>query len=310
MIEVAKAIAEAQWRRFDAVLWPGGYLKVATQFGALSGPERLKRLASEPWASWPTRAADELQALSPGALVVLGIDTIRLSWEFRGDELMAAWDAGGIRGAARKTFPADGDTSGAGLRPFLLYDTDGADPARMVELPNGELATLSVCYDAFLFNELALGPTGKRSAMRYIADPAARWRWATPKDRTDIVEGFRALHAAKMPTVALIGIHRFKRPGSDFRWQRHGIATSSAGVGGGLAVAASHFTQRLPPLAPPTSPLASVAVPAEQFAAGLHRPSHRLLPVAQFRLQSRVSGLAALVRLYDAKGGEDGGAAS
>jgi len=301
LLAVTEAIAaEPGWTGIDAVLWPGGYLKVSDQYGALRGRERAARLQEAELSQWTRAAAAILAEASPGALVVIGVDSTRLSWEFRGDELVTAWSADGLVGVARKIFPTDGDTTGAGLRPYLLYAHDSADPRRIVDLPSGARATLCVCYDAFLFNELVLGPTAKRGAMRYIAHPTERWEWATPEDRAHIIDAYWGLHTSTKPTVALIGIHRFKQPGADLRWQRHGIATASAGVGGGLAVGAAHFTRQLPTLAQfLNSPLASAGAPKNQIQLGLNRGPCALNPIAALMVEATHKRPAALVRLYD-----------
>jgi hypothetical protein len=97
----------------------------------------------------------------------------------------------------------------------------------------------------------------------------------------------------KRPSIAIAVIHRFKRPGLDGYWQRHGIATASA-VLGGFAVGAAHFG-RLPESH--EAPLAASHVPARHIAAGNHRRAWRCFP-SDDRPVRIGRGMAAVLRLY------------
>jgi hypothetical protein len=96
-------------------------------------------------------------------------------------------------------------------------------------------------------------------------------------------------------------VHRFQQPGRDIFWQRHGLATASAALGGGLAVGAAFFTDRLPDeRARWSSPLAACGVPREHLSQGLYRPARRFEPIAALTINGRRKGRPhALVRLFD-----------
>jgi hypothetical protein len=102
--------------------------------------------------------------------------------------------------------------------------------------------------------------------------------------------------------VALTAVHRFQQPGRDIFWQRHGLATASAALGGGLAVGAAFFTDRLPDSRSRwSSPLAACGVPREHLNQGLHRPARRFEPIAALTINRRRNGKPrALVRLFEA----------
>jgi hypothetical protein len=91
--------------------------------------------------------------------------------------------------------------------------------------------------------------------------------------------------------VGITAIHYFQRPGLDLFWQRHGIATCSAALGGGTAVGAAFFGEKLP--LPDSSSLVSFGVPASHIKEGKHRQAHRLSPENFFNVDG------ALVRLFD-----------
>jgi len=102
--------------------------------------------------------------------------------------------------------------------------------------------------------------------------------------------------------VVLAAVHRFQQPGRDIFWQRHGLATASAALGGGLAVGAAFFTDRLPDGRDRwSSPLAACGVPREHLSQGLHRPARRFEPIAALTINGQRNGKPrALVRLFDA----------
>jgi hypothetical protein len=60
------------------------------------------------------------------------------------------------------------------------------------------------------------------------------------------IQQWDLLLRSRRPSVAIAAIHAFDRPGLDGFWQRHGIATASAVLNGGLALGAAHFRDCLP----------------------------------------------------------------
>ncbi len=147
------------WDPIDAVLFPAGYFRLASWFGPLAAAEREELLAEAESLQVCRAAAGKLSRRSPGCLVVAGVDTNKPNWGWRGDQLVVAYNAGGLAGVARKIFPVNGDTDGDGRAPYLLFEQDADGPGRIVRLANGDNAVLSACYDAFVFCELAVGPT-------------------------------------------------------------------------------------------------------------------------------------------------------
>jgi hypothetical protein len=110
------------------------------------------------------------------------------------------------------------------------------------------------------------------------------------------------LLAEEYPDVVLTAVHRFQQPGRDIFWQRHGLATASAALDGGLAVGAAFFTDRLPDGQNCwSSPLAACGVPREHLEQGLHRLARRFEPIAVLTINGRRNGKPrALIRLFDA----------
>ncbi len=311
---VEKVSFEAGWGRLDALLLPAGFFRLELALGPLDSLARARAIEGSAIAFECRKAAERL-ARSCGALLVLGIDTRRAAKGFSGDQFMAAWRGDAIVGSARKVFPSARDTAPSKKRPYLLFAADADDPARTVDLPSGGRALLLVCYDAFLFSEIARGPTLRRASMRWVADnkDVGRRTASAERDgmierfealvqRDGMIERFEALVRRENPTVGLIAVHGFEQPGRDTRWQRHGIASASSALGGGLAVGAAHYQEWLPdPDDLEQSTLASAGVGSEHLLQGLHRKSRKLAAKDALYVEVPGSpGLRAVVRLFQA----------
>ncbi|MEO6339246.1 MAG: hypothetical protein ABIO39_04325 [Caulobacteraceae bacterium] len=288
------------WDPIDALLFPAGFFRLSGWYGPLSNSQRLELLDEATELDVCRVSARKLSRRSPGCLVVVGVDTGRSPQRWRGDQLVAAYDSSGPLKLARKIFPVDGDTNGNTKPPYLLFETDAEANARTLRLANGDHAILSACYDGFVFGELAIGPTSKRRAMRYIGQAHPLYRWLEPEDvdqmLASLAKGVRRLQ----PAVSLVAIHGFERPGGDVYWQRHGLATSSAALDGALAVGAAHFRERLPHLIE-KSPLAASGVPERHLWTNHHRRAHALTPVDGFEVGLPwAKSVRALVRLFKA----------
>jgi hypothetical protein len=186
----------------------------------------------------------------------------------------------------------------------VCYANDYSSRDRVVVLANGSRALLCACYDVFGVAEAIVGPTAR---IRYIRSLASDRRHdgagaGLAVVRRQLVTEWRTLLTEQRVEVALNAVHRFQQPGRDIFWQRHGLATASATLGGGLAVGAAFFTDRLPDERDRwTSPLAACGVPAAHLNQGLHRPARRCEPVAALTINRRRNGKPhALVRLFDA----------
>jgi hypothetical protein len=116
-----------------------------------------------------------------------------------------------------------------------------------------------------------------------------------------LVAEWGQLLANQRVDVVLTAIHRFQQPGRDIFWQRHGLATASAALNGGLAVGAAFFTNRLPDGQNRwSSPLAACGVPREHLSQGLFRRARRFEPIAALTINGRRNGKSrALVRLFN-----------
>jgi hypothetical protein len=78
--------------------------------------------------------------------------------------------------------------------------------------------------------------------------------------------------------AALIAIHGFGRGKTSNMWQRHGVATASAALHGGLAIAGAHFEKL--PSREGVQTLAAVGVPRDHLGAGHHRGARAASPLA------------------------------
>jgi hypothetical protein len=287
-----------EWAPLDALLLPAGFFRLDAQLGAHDADRRAELLLVSEVGGACLAAATRLGG-GTGGLLVVGADTLPYAG-FSGDQFMAAWSSAGVVGSARKLFPSHGDTWPKKGLPYLLYDRDADDAARLIRLPSGGQALLCLCYDAFAFSELARGPTGSRAAMRYVGDLHGH-RELSAAERTVMLERFDRLVRREAPEAALIAVHGFEQPGGETRWQRHGIASASAGLGGGLAVGAAHYRHWLPDRdVLDHATLASVAVPKAHLREGLYRKARKA--TASHALVVKIKGeplLRAVVRLFE-----------
>lgn len=286
------------WSHLDALVFPAGFYRSSRWLAPLRSEARREALDHADLGSVCRTAARRLRRRSPGCLVVVGVDTNRYKpWSFRGDQAIAAFDETGCVAVTRKVFPVDGDTNEYERSAYLLDEQDARTADRFVQLPSGRTAVLCVCYDAFVFSELALGPTAKLAAMRYRTDASSGWDYMSRGEAIRWITELKRNVVEQRPTVVLNPIHGFDRPGAEVFWQRHALASASSYLGGAMAVGAAHFVQRLPPRADST--LMAKDVPAAHIGEGVTRASHAGIPLASF--VSTVPGrrpLQALVRLY------------
>jgi len=288
------------WLPLDAVLFPGGFLRLKRFIGGLSADERLASIGAEKCMPAIIELARRLSDYSPGTLMVLGGD-VNDRTIGEDEHFCIALDGFGLVNVVRKIFPTDLDTRLC-RRPVVPIVTDYDAGRRVITLPNGATALLGACYDLFGIAERPETPTLRTRTIRYLHDEQWRLDLTWPEffelRRQCIVRWARSL-AETRPTVALGCIHDFKRPGLDSYWQRHGIAMASAGLAGGLVVGAAHFIERLPGIH--ESSLAASGVPARHLTLGAHRPSRRLKAIDGFYLE-RQGGPDTLVRLFTSKG--------
>jgi len=301
---VDAVISCVDWHSVDAIVFPGGFFRSPIYVGNLSHSQRAAALEALDFGQVVMAAAYRLDAAHPGALIVVGIDSVPYSSDDHGDQMSVAFSSYGVIGIGRKVWPADGDTNWDGRPPVVCYPADFVSPHRIVTLANGSRALLCACYDVFGVAEAIVGSTARVRYIRYLAPDqrddgagagfvAVRWR---------LVAEWAQLLADQRVNVALTAVHRFRQPGRDIFWQRHGLATASAALGGGLAVGAAFFTDRLPDGRECwSSPLAACGVPIEHLSQGLYRPARRFEPIGALTINGRRKGKPrALVRLFDA----------
>jgi hypothetical protein len=301
---VDAVISRVDWHPVDAIVFPGGFFRSSLYVGNRSHSERAAALEAFDFGQAVMAAAYRLDAALPGALIVVGIDSVPYSSTDHGDQMCVAFSPYGVIGIGRKVWPADGDTNWDGRPPVVCYPADFGSPYRIVTLANGSRALLCACYDVFGVAEAIVGPTARIRYIRYLApdqrcDGAGAGFMAV---RRRLVAEWGQLLADQRIDVVLTAVHRFQQPGRDIFWQRHGLATASAALGGGLAVGAAFFTDRLPDgRSRWSSPLAAYAVPREHLGQGLHRPARRFEPIAALTINGRRNRKPrALVRLFDA----------
>ena len=299
LMTVVQALAQKKWAPIDAVIFPGGYFRSRAFIGHRDHEERCQLLLKEAFAEGVCKASRLLDRQTSGAILAVGCDSAPPNTKEIGDQSCIAFRRGQIIGLARKIFPASGDTAREVL-PIVPCVSDYGAEVRFVTLPNGSTAMLAACYDLFGLTEDPNAPGRRAQHVRYLWD--GRYIGTTGRitalRNACLAEWHRVLKAAQ-PDLAVCAIHRFKRPGLDGFWQRHGIASASAVLNGGLVVGAAHFESWLPKAG--ASTLASDRVPKRHLTAGTSRQAYRLAPSESFGVAQAGGELAALVRLFEAR---------
>lgn len=283
------------WGGLDALLFPAGFFKLETFIGHLSALDRADRFRQNALGVAAQRLVHHLQSASPGAALIVGVDSIRSQQRFGGDQLMVAFEAAGDVTIVRKIYPSDHDTNGWGKAPYPVAASDYGQHDRALRLRGGALAEISVCYDAFGLPE-RLGPTANRRHARYIVGGDSRVDILSSSLRHELMDILGSQLRNRSSDLTLVGIHGFERPGRDGYWQRHGIATASAAMFGGPCLGAAHFRASL--ALPGTSTLAARDVPRVHLDQGAHRAAHTLSPSAFLTIEKRGRPIA-LLRRFD-----------
>lgn len=297
---VSAIIDRKDWHPLDAVIFPGGHFLSTTYVGHYSYDERKSAIEHDRTGEVCRWAASQLDKVSPGALLIAGIDSVGHGPRDWGDQLCVAFNGGGVAGIGRKIFPTNNESNGS-IRPIVCYTDDYDTEHRIVTLPNGSRALLASCYDAFGLAESIVGPTARTRYIRNINDDEKRCSFGDrgfAQLRRSCLDRWDTMIKTNPIDVALTTIHNFGEPGSDLFWQRHGLATASAAMGGGLAIGASHFWDELPDLNRfDHSPLAAFNVKTSHLKKGLHRKAERLSCVDAIAVKHKKMG-SAIVRLF------------
>ena len=296
---VVNHLTALSWGVIDAVLFPAGFFTLELALGPRAADERHAAIAGSE-ISFACRTAAERLWRATGALLVVGIDTRPYARGFKGDQMMFAWQGEDIVGSARKFFPSPLEV-GSQQRRYPLFEHDFGDPERFVKLGCGDTAILCVCYDVFAFSERVVGPTWKTGNLRLADIRPGRREPIEGPNPTDLFKRFDQAVTEMAPTVALIAVHGFEQPGRETRWQRHGIASGSAGLGGGLSVGAAHFRWWLPDEEDPLHcTLASRGVGVRHLTLGLKRRARKHESAsAAFVTVPGSPHLAAVLRLFE-----------
>ena len=284
---VVQAINE-RWENLDAVVLPGLFFRSGATLGPLPFKDRIAVLRDSGLVDPLVKAAGALSR-SPGVLIVGGIGGPPYPGG-GGDQLCVAWNADGVAGIGRKIFPVSAEAE-----QFVCFEDDYRAKERVVRLPSGRSAVLCACYDMF--------GVAERPDRRGVQAKTIR-RICSHGDEVDQNSGasFRELrekcHAewdglltVNQVSVGLGVIHGFRQNSTAY-WQKHGVATCSASLGG-FAVGAAHFNSKLPSSGR-RSPLAARNVPLRHLTAGSNRASHHWPTQDAFYF----SGNEMIVRLY------------
>ena len=208
---VDAVISRVDWHPVDAIVFPGGFFRSPVYVGNRSHSERAAAIEAFDFGQAVIAATYRLDAAHPGALVVVGIDSVPYTSDDHGDQLCVAFSPYGVIGIGRKVWPADGDTNWDGRPPVVCYPADFGSPHRVVTLANGSRALLCACYDVFGVAEAIIGPTARIRYIRYLT-PDQRYDGAGAgfvAVRQRLVTGWGQLLANQRIDVALTAVHRF-----------------------------------------------------------------------------------------------------
>ena len=232
----------------DAIVFSGGFFvqrNLSNRYLSMTFEERRDQLV-ESMGSGVDAAAQRLNALKSGALLIFGVDTGGPK-SVRGDQLCVAWSAKGPVGVGRKVFPTEYE----GKKGYVVSVDDFGASERIVEIC-GRSVLLCACYDGY---GIASGEDKSKYILR-MHDGKRRFRRGVPMSKnpefnTVLENGLQRWDklVSRVDAAAVV-IHRFGQNGnggfSTNYWRRHGIATASAALSGGWVVAGANFQGRLP----------------------------------------------------------------
>jgi hypothetical protein len=305
---IAALVAREGWPQIEAIVFPGGFFRLKRVISLVTLKKRFSLFLKTSLAGDILSAAATLEERWPGVALIIGLDSDAFDADIGGDQLVAVWQQGALVTLTRKAFPVDGDTNGRntkGKEPvFFVVADDADDPSRCITLSNGARALILSCYDAFAVR----GLYGRRhldlAAIRLLSTSEGRPHEPSANQKRDHVKRWLAFLDSHPPDLALIAIHRFRQPGQDGYWQRHGIAGASAALRGAPVIGAAHFKRALPPDFS-ASPLAAADVPLAHLEHGPHRKAHSVKPNDAFTLRDAQGEAVAFCRLFLFQHGDD-----
>ena len=157
---------------------------------------------------------------------------------------------------------------------FPVDPRDFGERHRLLNLPLGRRALLCSCYDGFGIHD---PDRFARLVKRIGANGEDSRSWRTGPLLKSAVRDWEAL--CKSADMALVAIHQFHARANSTMWQRHGIATASAGLNGGAVFAAAHFEKKLPSSG--SQPLASRGVSRSHLVMGRGRKKESATPIRE-----------------------------
>lgn len=296
--DVACKIERREWKHLDAVLFPGGFLRITDHIRPYPPDVRVSKVEASGIGRRLATCARLLTG-SPGVKFVIGVDGTKYANGDAGDQLCVAVGQDGVEGIASKIFPVGKAETGAKpeSKKLVLEYADFGSKDRIIELPNGHRGLLCACYDMFGVAEQGRKPGTRGKALRRIAkaDTEIEDREELKEARKECLSRWRSLMTREAPSVALAAIHGFGGHSTAY-WQKHGIASASAAMNKGYALGAAHFHNGMPKHAK-SSTLAAAQVGKAHLKQGVDRRQHAWDPTDSFMFNWE--GVDVLVRLFD-----------
>jgi hypothetical protein len=88
---VEAVISRVDWHPVDAIVFPGGFFRSPVYVGNRSHSDRAATLEATDFGQAVMVAAYRLDATHPGALIVVGIDSVPYSSDDQGDQMCVAF---------------------------------------------------------------------------------------------------------------------------------------------------------------------------------------------------------------------------
>lgn len=288
--EITEALTEQQ-PPVDAMVLPGGYFVQPAKpncYLDLSFKDRCELLREAKFAQDVTDAVKTLDSRRPGALLNFGVDTGGPKTAL-GDQLCVAWSARGPVGIGRKVFPTEDE----GEDGFIVNLDDYGASERVVSIGDTRVL-LCACYDGY-------GISNQPDKSKYVSHISVAGNLVFKQDaefrellQFGLSKWRKLVGKADAAAVAIHQFHETNKGGfSTNYWRRHGLATASAKLHGGWAVAGANFEGRVPRTG--ADILAAQNVPESYLQEGSGRNARDAPPASDFVAADG----AVRIRLFD-----------